>query len=164
MSTRAGIVIIDESGDTLHFYRHSDGYPKGTLPTLRKFLNLVKKGFIRDNVGQAAGWLVLIGAMEYNNTFVRVCSKCGAENSMKWNGKKVTHICSKCKANGYELVEKKLPLETVFNPKAKEKAKSGMGWKVGAYEPTTNVDHHSDLEYIYTVDLKEKAITYRKTY
>ena len=26
----------------------------------------LKKGIIRDNIGQSAGWLVLIGAMEYN--------------------------------------------------------------------------------------------------
>lgn len=163
MSTRAGIVLIDESGDTLHFYRHSDGYPKGTMPTLRKFLNLVKKGQIRDNVSQAGGWLVLIGAMEYNHALLKTCTSCGNEGdystAFKWNSKKSKFVCRKCGETEYTVGEKELPLETVFDPKKKEKSRMGMGWKVGAYEPTTNVKHHWDLAYIYTVDLKEKTIT-----
>jgi hypothetical protein len=65
MSTRANIVITDISGAKLWFYRHSDGYPEGTLPTLNKFLDMVKCGQIRDNVGQAAGWLIVLGREEY---------------------------------------------------------------------------------------------------
>ena len=65
MSTRA-MVIIKDQYRSLYFYRHSDGYPSGTLPTLEKFLNYVKEGKIRDNVSQAAGWLILIGAEEYD--------------------------------------------------------------------------------------------------
>ena len=65
MSTRAQVIIKDNNQE-LWFYRHSDGYPKGTLPTLEKFLNWVKEGKIRKNVEQAAGWLILIGAKEYN--------------------------------------------------------------------------------------------------
>jgi hypothetical protein len=68
VSTRANIVVTDGE-DELIFYRHSDGYPDGTLPTLTKFIDLVKDGIIRDNVGQASGWLILIGAREYGVTF-----------------------------------------------------------------------------------------------
>lgn len=68
MSTRANIIIKDKY-DELIFYRHNDGYPEGTLPTLRKFLKYVKNGLIRDNICQASGWLILIGA-EDNNTYL----------------------------------------------------------------------------------------------
>jgi len=64
MSTRANIIIKDEYSK-LYFYRHSDGYPKGAMPTLSKFLDLVKTGKIRDNVGQASGWLIILGHEEY---------------------------------------------------------------------------------------------------
>jgi hypothetical protein len=59
------IKIVDGYGQELWFYRHSDGYPEGTMPTLEKFLSWVKEGKVRNNVSQAAGWLVLIGAEEY---------------------------------------------------------------------------------------------------
>jgi hypothetical protein len=36
------------------------------------------------------------------------------------------------------------------------------GWKVGAYEPTT--DQHGDIEWLYTVDLKEKTVTVKGLY
>ena len=65
MSTRANVTITDEY-DTLWFYRHSDGYPSGTLPTLQKFCNLVLDGDIRDNTSQASGWLISIGQTEYS--------------------------------------------------------------------------------------------------
>ena len=65
MSTRANIIVKD-SHDTLFFYRHSDGYPEGAVPLLEKFLGFVKEGLIRDNVGQAAGWLIMLGASEYS--------------------------------------------------------------------------------------------------
>ena len=64
MSTRAGIIIKNEY-EEIHFYRHCDGYPKGIMPSLNKFLSWVKSGAIRNNPGQCAGWLVLIGAAEY---------------------------------------------------------------------------------------------------
>lgn len=63
MSTRANIIIKDDQ-DELIFYRHSDGYPEGAMPTLLQFMSLVKAGNIRDNVGQAAGWLVILGSKE----------------------------------------------------------------------------------------------------
>lgn len=65
MSTRANIVIKD-SNSKLYFYRHSDGYPDGARPLLDRFMTLVTEGKIRNNVGQSAGWLVLLGAMEYD--------------------------------------------------------------------------------------------------
>jgi len=64
MSTRANVIIKDRYGQ-VWFYRHSDGYPEGTMPTLEKFLDLVKSGKIRDNVSQASGWLIIMGAEEY---------------------------------------------------------------------------------------------------
>lgn len=65
MSTRANIVVTDNH-TTLWFYRHSDGYPEGAMPLLEKFLDAVKSGAIRDNTSQAAGWLIVLGAQEYN--------------------------------------------------------------------------------------------------
>jgi hypothetical protein len=66
MSTRAQIIVKDERQE-LWFYRHSDGYPEGTMPLLNKFIDYVKAGIIRDNVEQSAGWLVLFGAEEYKD-------------------------------------------------------------------------------------------------
>ena len=64
MSTRCQVILKDEYGE-LWFYRHSDGYPDGTMPALEQFMSWVKEGRIRDNVEQAGGWLILIGAKEY---------------------------------------------------------------------------------------------------
>lgn len=64
MSTRANIIIKDKY-NKLYFYRHSDGYPEGTMPLLNKFLDWVKTGEIRDSVTQSSGWLILLGAIEY---------------------------------------------------------------------------------------------------
>ncbi|MFZ9002331.1 MAG: hypothetical protein ACO20H_13575 [Bacteriovoracaceae bacterium] len=64
MSTRANIKVVD-GYDELWFYRHSDGYPEGAMPTLEKFLDLVKSGKIRDNVVQACGHLIVLGRQEY---------------------------------------------------------------------------------------------------
>jgi hypothetical protein len=66
MSTRCNVIIKDED-DQLIFYRHSDGYPDGALPTLKKFMQWVADGLIRSNVEQASGWLILIGADEYGD-------------------------------------------------------------------------------------------------
>lgn len=63
MSTRADIILTDGENE-LYFYRHSDGYPEGALPTLEAFMEHVRAGRIRDNVSQAAGWLVIMGAQE----------------------------------------------------------------------------------------------------
>jgi len=71
MSTRANIIIQD-SYEKLYFYRHSDGYPEGTIETLKEFVQLIKDGKIRDNASQSAGWLILIGAKEYNKSLDNV--------------------------------------------------------------------------------------------
>jgi hypothetical protein len=65
MSTRCNVLITDGFGHKLWFYRHSDGYPRGVRPTLQKFMKWVKTGKIRNNVGQATGWLVILGNEEY---------------------------------------------------------------------------------------------------
>ena len=49
MSTRANIVLVDDT-DRLYFYRHSDGYPEGTMPSLELFIDAVRQGKIRDNL------------------------------------------------------------------------------------------------------------------
>ena len=64
MSTRASILIKD-GWSKQWMYRHSDGYPEGTMPSLKAFLARVVSGEIRDTVSQACGWLVLMGHEEY---------------------------------------------------------------------------------------------------
>lgn len=66
MSTRCQ-VIVKEGDCELWFYRHSDGYPEGVKATLDKFCGWMRDGLIRKDAMQAAGWLVLIGAQEYDN-------------------------------------------------------------------------------------------------
>lgn len=78
MSTRCNIVVKEtynyknEKGkeitqcNKLFFYRHSDGYPEGTMPILTIFMRWLKEGKIRADVQQSTGWLILLGAMEYN--------------------------------------------------------------------------------------------------
>lgn len=115
MSTRANIVVKD-GREKLIFYRHSDGYPEGTMPLLEKFLNEIKIGNIRDNIGQSAGWLIEYGRREMIE-FENEMKKQGFDNSM-------------------------------------------YGWKVGFIEPTTCI--HDDIEYLYTIDLKNKKITVKE--
>lgn len=64
MSTRANIEICD-SDTSLFFYRHSDGYPKVALKTLKAFMRGVESGIMRSNAVQSAGWLIVIGRDEY---------------------------------------------------------------------------------------------------
>ncbi len=107
MSTRANIIIKDEY-EKLWFYRHSDGYPEGTLPTLKKFMRWVKEKRIRDNAQQAAGWLIVIGNEEYRGkNFLAHYS----DDDKKIVGVDVQH------EPGH--------------------AGSMSGWKVGEYEPTS---------------------------
>ena len=107
MSTRAAIIIRDQHNDELCFYRHSDGYPEGTMPSLEKFLGWVKDGRIQNSVEQAAGWLIMLGASEYNTA-----------------------------------------REPIIG--------DNMGWKVGAYEPATEI--HGDCDFLYVIDLHSKTI------
>ena len=57
MSTRCQVIVCDQS-DEIWFYHHWDGYPSAMIPQLQRFLNHVRAGLIRDNAGQAAGWLL----------------------------------------------------------------------------------------------------------
>lgn len=66
MSTRCNVVVTDEFGAKIMFYRHSDGYPSGVAPTLGEFLRLVKTNRLRDNAEQSAGWLIVLGYEEYS--------------------------------------------------------------------------------------------------
>ena len=65
MSTRAN-VILKEGDERLYFYRHSDGYPEGTQPSLKLLIKWMKSGKVRNNLSQGSGWLIAIGIMEYN--------------------------------------------------------------------------------------------------
>ena len=65
MSTRCNVIIKDRFGVEFIFYRHNDGYPKGVAPTLGEFIKLVRTDRLRDNAGQSAGWLVVLGYEEY---------------------------------------------------------------------------------------------------
>ena len=65
MSTRAN-VILKQGEEKLFFYRHSDGYPEGTKPSLKLLVKWMKEGKIRNNLSQGSGWLIAIGLMEYN--------------------------------------------------------------------------------------------------
>ena len=132
MSTRANIVLTEtfswkEKGKEksvtkkLFFYRHSDGYPEGTLPTLNIFMDWLKRGVIRNNLGQSAGWLIIIGAME-----------CESIPNVKVTDK--------------GMISQKTD---IVDPE---------DWKVGAYEPTTGI--HGDIEWLYTIDLTKKELTY----
>jgi hypothetical protein len=51
----------------LFFYRQSDGNPERVLPVLRVFMKWVMEGKLRNNLSQCAGWLTILGAIEYNN-------------------------------------------------------------------------------------------------
>jgi hypothetical protein len=129
MSTRCQVILKDKWGHELWFYRHSDGYPEGVMPSLEQFLGWLKKGLIRDNVEQAGGWLILLGAKEYgsNHSYAKG----------KW-------------------VEIPKSLDELFAP---GKDNSGMGWKCGAYEPCSHHEKHGDIEYLYTIDLEKQTIT-----
>ena len=64
MSTRAIIAITQVDGTMpILFYRHSDGYPDGVRNSLNEFCRLIRTGALRNNAGQAAGWLVVRGHM-----------------------------------------------------------------------------------------------------
>ena len=69
MSTRCQVIVKDGYYE-LWFYRHSDGYPEGVKATLDKFCGWMRDGLVRKDVMQAAGWLVIIGAQEYDKRCV----------------------------------------------------------------------------------------------
>jgi len=124
MSTRCNIIVKD-AHQKLYFYRHSDGYPEGAMPTLEKFMQYVKDGLIRNNVGQAAGWLIVLGAAEYDYKYV-------------FN-----------EGGSSAYVQKTTPLN------AYEPTNEGYsGWKVGAIEPTDCIHGDIEFLYILDLDTK----------
>lgn len=127
MSTRANIIIRDDY-ESLVFYRHSDGYPEGTLPALNLFLDWIKSDKIRDNVSQSAGWLIIIGAIEYG-TIPEFKKKESYPGSANFHG-------------GLSSIKKDKD--------------NGSTWKCGAFEPTFGI--HGDIEYLYVIDLEKKKI------
>jgi len=68
MSTRCNI-ILEETNNNNEFqiwlYRHSDGYPSGVFPTLSKFIQYMLDGFIKKDISQSSGWLILLGIREH---------------------------------------------------------------------------------------------------
>lgn len=64
MSTRCQVIVKDQYSE-VWFYRHSDGYPEGALPTLSKLVDWMASGRIRADAMQGSGWLVIIGNHEY---------------------------------------------------------------------------------------------------
>ena len=67
MSIRSNIKVTDAYGDTLWFYRHSDGYPHGphgAVAFLRVFMQRVANGEYRDNSNQSSGHLVVMGSTD----------------------------------------------------------------------------------------------------
>jgi len=123
MSTHTN-VILKEGDEKLFFYRHSDGYPEGTMPSLNIFMDWLKSGDIRDNTNQCAGWLVIIGAIEYNSL-----------PKYKTTSRK-----------GYDgEIEEDSDISTIETPK---------DWKVGAYEPTTGIHGDIEYLYVIDLDKK----------
>jgi hypothetical protein len=134
MSTRAN-VILKEGDEKLIFYRHHDGYPSGTMPTLEKFMQWVKDGKIRNNVQQSGGWLILIGANEYKTTAPK-----------GWE----------------EKFPEDLPQDSRKYYSDSEVRIEPKDWKVGAYEPTTGI--HGDIDYLYTIDIGNMKIKIEEVY
>jgi len=127
MSTRANIIIKDEH-EKLFFYRHSDGYPEGTMPTLELFLKWVKEGKIRNNVNQCSGWLILIGAMEYATIPKHTV------NEDAWPGGRV-----------HKTGDEK----SIEDPD---------NWRCGAYEPTMGIHGDVEYVYVIDLKAKEIVI------
>lgn len=128
MSTRANIKLKD-GYSTAWYYRHSDGYPSGALPTLAKFMHAVNQGKIRKDNSQGGGWLILLGAQEYAYT--------GHYDKEKgYIAIPYTEIKQICEGfNSDDAVS---------------------GWKVGSIEPTDC--QHGDIEFLYTLDLRKGII------
>lgn len=134
MSTRCQVVVKDQYNE-IWFYRHSDGYPSGVADTLLKFLELVKSGKIRDNAEQSAGWLVILGAVEYQRCDPEWFSEAGrlkaaGEPSYMRVGAEVSKALASVTTEGAQ-----------------------KDFKVGAYEPCSTGCVHSDIEHFYLVDL-----------
>ncbi len=123
MSTRTNI-ILKEGNEQLFFYRHSDGYPEGVAPTLNKFIELLRTNKIRNNLSQSAGWLIILGAAEYNTN------------------------------KDYRNKDYGKPLNTPIRDFLPNGENNGMDWKVGAYEPTTGIHGDIEFLYEIDLDNK----------
>ncbi|MGD0340339.1 MAG: hypothetical protein ABSA76_01340 [Bacteroidales bacterium] len=128
MSTRANVILKDESSKLI-FYKHSDGYPEGVLPVLNKFMDWLNAGKIRNNVSQSAGWLIILGAMEYNTI-------------PKFKAEKPEGVYP-----GSTLTFGNL--DTFEDPK---------DWKVGAYEPTTCIHGDIEFLYTIDLKKAEISV------
>ncbi len=128
MSTRANIILKD-GDEHLFFYRHSDGYPKGVEPTLDVFSKLIKEGKLRNNLSQCAGWLVLLGAIEYRTLSPDLFSEYG-KNWAQVDDEKITQ--------GLENLSPE--------------------WKCGAYEPTTGIHGDIQYLYVVDVTTGEYSM------
>lgn len=127
MSTRAN-VILKEGESELFFYRHSDGYPKGTMPSLNLFTKWLKDGEIRKNLQQASGWLIVIGALEYSTIPVHQM-----EEVERYGGRKAIEV----------------NFESIQPPK---------DWKVGAYEPTDGLHYDIEYLYTIDIQAGEISV------
>ena len=128
MSTRCNVLLKD-GHEQLWFYRHSDGYPSVTGESLRRFMRWVIDGRLRDNVSQAGGWLILLGAVEYQTLSATLFPQ-GTIESYKQDRNAVA-----------DAVRAFVPND----------------WKCGAYEPTCG--QHRHIEFLYTIDLESKSMT-----
>lgn len=135
MTVRSQIKIVDNGGSELWFYRHSDGDPEGNLPVLREFVGMIKKGLIRNNIGQSAGWLIVMGVKEYAYNLL---PDTPANKELDWDARKE-------KAN-------KIPIKKIAP------IRGTMGWKVGAYEPCPCKEIHCDVGWIYEVNVETNEI------
>lgn len=83
MAIRANVILSDihsyRSKNNLNviktkqliFYRQADGNPEAIMPVLNVFLKWIKEGKLKNSIGQCGGWLIILGAIEYN-TFPKV--------------------------------------------------------------------------------------------
>ena len=124
MSTRCQVAIKDHSGE-LWFYRHSDGYPEGVAKTLDKFCQLIRDNRIRKSLLQSSGWLVILGAIEYQTVDASVFPQSAKRLSERDGAAVDAAICA-------------------FSP---------SNWKAGAYEPCEK-SLHGDIDFFYVVDLE----------
>jgi hypothetical protein len=133
VSTRCNVKIKDQHGE-LWFYRHSDGYPDGAGESLKRFLRWLIDGKIRNNVGQASGWLILLGAVEYQTL--------------------PQHLFGLTE----DFLGAPYPNRDLIEPALDKFAPAGepSGWECGAYEPTTG--QHEDIRYLYVIDLDAKSM------
>jgi hypothetical protein len=136
MSTRANVLIKD-GRDKQWFYRHSDGYPSCTAESLKTFIKWLVDGKIRGNVGQGGSWLIILGNNE-TNKMIKDMNKEDKERAKK----------------NPDFAPRKYTSKD-FGGSAKPSV-GYSGWKVGAYEITT--EQHGDIAYLYTIDMEKETV------